>query len=626
MLPQLRQWAEVQEQLRLNKIYQGLRVSDDRPRYIFDGKGRDYYRKFHPDKKIKSIFVPGHGIKYYRPIFGASPGTYYMRADGELESKTGADGPGNDASKCMDIAAHSGDTFAAGDVIKCCDDGGNFGRLILPSAGSEGSPILYEPESGDSPIFTTRGIVSGSGTAENWTEDGSNVWYISSAFDPLRIWLDSTEYLRAESSKSDITSTKRWYWDDDTDRLYVYATENPASFYSTIEATEITSGTQYTVLFNESINYITLDGLDIRGGENGIYLDGINNLILKNCLIGRDGFFGIMMYGVGENQNDYVTIYDCTFESGYNLDYSGYSSPFPGPGDGIRLQYGANYWDVYDNDFSNWGHSAFGIGTTANTISYNKFHDNEISAPNMKYARAFGCAGEDGKCVGNEFYRNYCHDLTVRSQVGGNGNKIYYNVFYNITDSPTVNGGEVGQGLSLESVDNPSVVCDGNMIYNNLFMDIDSEGIRLEEFSEGDIENNIIRNNILVNCGRASEAFPNIALRIDDHADVNNNTFENNCLYKSGETDIVHYRGSACTVAEFESGVSNGDVAADNITGDPLIMDAANGDFTLESGSPCINVGKDVSLTLDFNKIPVGRGTAPDMGACETLKGGPRRL
>jgi len=42
---------------------------------------------------------------------GGSPGTYYMRADGELDDKTGADSPGSDASKCMDVAVFNGETF-----------------------------------------------------------------------------------------------------------------------------------------------------------------------------------------------------------------------------------------------------------------------------------------------------------------------------------------------------------------------------------------------------------------------------------------------------------------------------------------------------------------------------------
>jgi len=95
----IQSWHEVQEQLRLNKIYQGLRVSDDRPRYIFhgDGRGPEYWLHHQPHRKTKAIFPPLGSIKtkdgikipglktLFRPIMGASPGDYYVANAGDLD-------------------------------------------------------------------------------------------------------------------------------------------------------------------------------------------------------------------------------------------------------------------------------------------------------------------------------------------------------------------------------------------------------------------------------------------------------------------------------------------------------------------------------------------------------------
>ena len=59
--------------------------------------------------------------------------------------------------------------------------------------------------------------------------------------------------------------------------------------------------------------------------------------------------------------------------------------------------------------------------------------------------------------------------------------------------------------------------------------------------------------------------------------------------------------------------ITNFEASAQNT--DPLFTDAANGDFTLQTGSPAINNGVDVGLTEDINGNPIV-GT-PDIGAYE---------
>ena len=51
--------------------------------------------------------------------------------------------------------------------------------------------------------------------------------------------------------------------------------------------------------------------------------------------------------------------------------------------------------------------------------------------------------------------------------------------------------------------------------------------------------------------------------------------------------------------------------------GDPLFTDAANADFTLQSTSPAIDAGLDVSLVLDYIGATVPFNTLPDIGAYE---------
>lgn len=108
--------------------------------------------------------------------------------------------------------------------------------------------------------------VSGWDTAENWTEESSKLWYIGSqTIDPSRIFLSDTEYIEAED-KASVNSTYRWWYDSGNDRIYVYTTGNPASFYSDIESPRISDWRMIRISFKD---YITLENLDVRAGVVG---------------------------------------------------------------------------------------------------------------------------------------------------------------------------------------------------------------------------------------------------------------------------------------------------------------------------------------------------------------------
>jgi hypothetical protein len=104
--------------------------------------------------------------------------TYFLRADGS-GSKVDATGSGTGAcgaaGTAMSIATHDGETYAAGDTIYLCDDGGVYrDELDVPSSGSNGSPITYTEASGDTPKISGADIVSTwTGVA---TEETEGAW------------------------------------------------------------------------------------------------------------------------------------------------------------------------------------------------------------------------------------------------------------------------------------------------------------------------------------------------------------------------------------------------------------------------------------------------------------------
>jgi len=63
-------------------------------------------------------------------------------------------------------------------------------------------------------------------------------------------------------------------------------------------------------------------------------------------------------------------------------------------------------------------------------------------------------------------------------------------------------------------------------------------------------------------------------------------------------------------------------IGPNNISENPLFLDAASGDFHLLKGSPCIDEGDTTALTLDVDGQPRTMGTAPDIGADEFQEAG----
>jgi len=78
---------------------------------------------------------------------------------------------------------------------------------------------------------------------------------------------------------------------------------------------------------------------------------------------------------------------------------------------------------------------------------------------------------------------------------------------------------------------------------------------------------------------------------------------DNNCLF--GNT--TNYSAAALAAK----------VGPNSLTSNPLFVNAAARDFRLQAGSPCINAGVNIGLTMDMDGNPVPVGGAPDIGAYE---------
>jgi hypothetical protein len=161
-----------------------------------------------------------------------------------------------------------------------------------------------------------------------------------------------------------------------------------------------------------------------------------------------------------------------------------------------------------------------------------------------------------------------------------------------------------------------------NEIYNNTIYNTDEAGIKVFGYgSVVNVKNNILKNNILLNCGKNSkDGYGNYGLVIDASSNVGGNTYQYNDIYKAGVSNIVFYRGTPKTVVGFNAkNGNNGDIMGNNIQADPKLVDPSTFNFKLSPDSPCIDAGINVGLTKDYAGHSVPQGAGVDIGALEYL-------
>ena len=136
--------------------------------------------------------------------------------------------------------------------------------------------------------------------------------------------------------------------------------------------------------------------------------------------------------------------------------------------------------------------------------------------------------------------------------------------------------------------------------FGNDASETNAAGIRLNDITTSVTLN--FKNNIIYNTQSSRKTINDQDGGADANAIAN---FDYNCLYEDSTNGVKWGSTTHSTIAAYISAEE-----ANSINSDPLYTDKASGDFSLDTGSPCIDAGVDVSLP--FN------GSAPDMGAIET--------
>jgi hypothetical protein len=190
---------------------------------------------------------------------------------------------------------------------------------------------------------------------------------------------------------------------------------------------------------------------------------------------------------------------------------------------------------------------------------------------------------------------NYIHDnVYIGFQLNNADNTI---IIYNLICNS-------GTGWGIKIWDIGGVGCSGIEIYNNVLYN-NAIGIIVEdEQTNLKIKNNLLSNNI---ANSAAEEIKLESGHVYAGLDINYNLY-----YRAAGATYWAYGGINYTFANWK--IQSGQ-DANAVNADPLLIGIA--DFHLQAGSPAINAGVNVGLTLDYDGVAVGN--PPEIGAYEKI-------
>ena len=314
----------------------------------------------------------------------------------------------------------------------------------------------------------------------------------------------------------------------------------------------------------------------------GVQVYNAGNCIVRRCDLSHSAASCLNINGASDLSVLGLVVEDCDihdadldvgplFSEGsgmkaFRIDYSTfrrnrwYNNPSGGfRFDGVELTAGCDFNEVYENEFFNNG------GVRGNLYFQMEF---EFSSDNLVYSNYFHDPWGGGPNIGMS------HSITDR-------NYIFNNV---LTGSYT---SDYRGSLTLQTFAGDSEG-DQNYLYGNLIIGA-SQAIRISSGPWTVLRNNIVVDSIGIDLNITETSF---ASTIDS---------DYNCF-----TGLIRVYHTSYTLAQWQTysaGIGN-PCDVHSINDDPMLTDPDNGDFSLQTGSPCIGKGENLGEPFNIGLLP----------------------
>lgn len=357
-------------------------------------------------------------------------------------------------------------------------------------------------------------------------------------------------------------------------------------------------------------DHITLQNLDIQGGENAIFISNSSHVIIEGCRIGLHSEAGIVATGEhseGSGSNHGI-VRECLIDSGRSGNYGDLQST-----DGIRLVDGASNWTIRSNEIRAWAHSGVLIKQVENLMDNNGnlIEGNLFTCGDIDYMRALDITGGDQLTQDNVFYANIIRDQSVTSHLHGNDNLVAYNLFLGLSES---DASDQPWAIDFHVITNrlgtperKELVCYNNKVYNNLFYNyLGGSGVAMlnrKNGAEFDVQNNEVVNNI----------FYDVTFPLEIENEPTSIKVENNLFFNREDEVQFLWEGDLINLADLQGLTGErGFSIKNNLMDDPSFQNPDMDNFNLLGFSQAIDNGLQVGLVKDFsgkvieNRVDIG--------------------
>ena len=323
-------------------------------------------------------------------------------------------------------------------------------------------------------------------------------------------------------------------------------------------------------LQNLTVRYCGGTGISVSNDTGGNYYY-VSNITVQNCEVSYNGYHGIGFIGY---VRDSLVRYNKVHHNGWSRE------------DGVD-EYG--------------GHGITSYGGSPSLAPHNNvIEHNEVS---YQYAERNTDEGAGIQCDNSTqsaiVRYNYCHHNE------GAGILVHLSdnckVYYNLLQVNCTNEDEYSGALSIYNAYNTDV-------FNNICYGNKKCGIFVSGPSDygTDVKNNIVSEN---------GTFEIRVLENSGH----NLTCDYNCVYHSAGGNFMRWYYTNYNWYSWKTATGKD---SHSINSNPRFVNAAYNDFSLQSTSPCIDVGTSVGLTRDYIGNPVPSGVRVDIGAYEFVSAG----
>jgi len=513
------------------------------------------------------------------PAFGAD---YYV-------SKSGNDNnPGTEASPWLTLKK-AGNSARAGDTV-CFKAGVYKGPLRPMNSGTPDNYITFRTFGSDEVIIeggyevTGWSVHSGAIYKASWDSNWLKSEYsgISGETGYVNVdrIFDEDHWLKPITSLNEMVNGS-WYYDISGKLLYVWLSDssNPST---------------HTVLSTKSY-YLS---------DNGIKIDRASYIKIYGFKV-RMACFNIQVF----SPQHHIEISNVEVFGGYDsirlnkgASYVTLDNVNVHNNIGHGIQCNASYCTIKNSDihhngavsWSRWGGCGIVLLGDNNTLKDCTIHGHGL-------AGAFGAGvaletwGTDGAAGPDTSHDNLVENNKIYGNTGQCGiyvtgadkNKIIRNIIHNNTYGiEVVSGGQGGSTTEAQRL------AENNMIYNNTIANNSYSGITLRNEANG----SKIINNIFYKNG-------SFELRIDSASSPNLNFND----YYNERGALFSWSGNSYA---FDSYKTASGQDSNSIWADPKFVNGAVSDFSLLTGSSCIDKGTILGLYYS--------GSAPDMGAIES--------